>query len=101
MAKSGLTMDEIRAWGGDAVFAQGLEMVSKGAVVAVSYNAGLKTICGEIERRDGCVMSINLKRDEKGCIESHCPCHQNQMLGQICHHVVALGIALVIVETEG
>ena len=101
MAKSGLTLDEVRAWGGDEVFSQGLEMVSKEAVVSVSYNADSKTVSGKFEGSDGWKVHIFFVLKENGGIESHCPCYQNQKLGRVCQHVVALGIALAIAETEG
>ena len=96
MAKSGLTLDGIKAWGGDELFMQGLEIVNKGDVFSISYNAGTRTVSGEFRRPDGWDMPVSFVLKENGGIEPHCPCYQNQVQGRVCPHVVALGIAAAI-----
>ena len=100
MIKSGLTIDEIRSWGGTEVFNQGLAMVNAGDVVSVEYDDDTVTVSGKIVRPDGWEMPVSLKLREKGRIESHCPCYQNQKLGQVCPHVTALGIARAVLEMD-
>ena len=100
MVKSGLTIDEIRSWGGSEVFNQGLAMVNAGDVVSVEYDDDTVTLSGKIARPDGWEMPVSLKLKEKGRIESRCPCYQNQKLGQVCPHVTALGIARAVMEMD-
>ena len=100
MVKSGLTLDEIKGWGGPEVFNQGLAMVNSGDVVSVEYDDNDVSISGKIAKPDGWEMPVSLKLKEKGRIESRCPCFQNQKLGQVCAHVVALGIAQTVLEMD-
>ena len=100
MATSGITREEIVSWGGPEVFDQALAIVNAGDVTAVSYDDDTVTISGKIERPDGWEMPVSFKLREKGRIESHCPCYQNQKLGQVCPHVVALAIAQMVLEAD-
>ena len=100
MISSGITREEILAWGGPEVFAQGMAIVNAGDVLEVEYDDEQVTISGRIARPDGWAMPVSLKLREHGRIESHCPCYQNQRLGQVCAHVVALGIAQMVLESD-
>ncbi len=100
MTKSGITRKEIENWGGPEVFNQALAIVNSGDVKSVEYDDDKVMISGKIERPDGWEMPVSLTLREHGRIESHCPCFTNQRLGQVCPHVVAIGIAQMVVEME-
>ncbi|MCR5415149.1 MAG: DEAD/DEAH box helicase [Kiritimatiellae bacterium] len=98
MVKSGITRDEIIAWGGPTVFNQALALCNSGDVRDVKYDDETVSISGKIERPDGWAMPVSLTLKERGRIESHCPCYDNQKYGRVCPHVVAIGIALSVME---
>ncbi len=100
MIKSGITQDEIIQWGGAEVFNQALTLVNAGDVVSVHYDDNALTISGKIAQPSGWEMPVSLKLKERGRIQSHCPCYTNQKLGQVCPHVVALGIAQMVLEMD-
>ena len=100
MTRSGITQAEIIQWGGPEVFNQALSLCNSGDVIGVKYDDGKLEISGKIERPDGWEMPVSLTLREKGRITSHCPCYQNQKLGLVCPHVVALGIAQMVHEME-
>ncbi len=100
MIKSGITHEEVVKWGGADVFNQALALVKSGDVSDVEYDDETVTIRGKIARPDGWDMPVSLTLKAQGRIESHCPCYQNQKLGQVCPHVVALGIARAVLEMD-
>ncbi|MGN0854141.1 MAG: SNF2-related protein [Kiritimatiellia bacterium] len=100
MARSGITQDELIKWGGPEVFNQALGLCNSGDVTDVTYDDEKVSISGKIARSDGWAMPVSLTLAEQGRIVSHCPCYQNQKLGQVCPHVVALGIAQMVMEME-
>ncbi len=100
MIKSGITREEIENWGGAETFNQALALVNSGDVTSVAYDDETVTIRGKIARPDGWEMPVSLTLKERGRIASHCPCYQNQKLGQVCPHVVALGIAQFVLEMD-
>ena len=100
MIKSGITREEIVRWGGADVFNQALAIVNSGDVKSVRYDDDTVTISGKIERPDGWEMLVSFVLKEQGRIESHCPRYQNQKLGQVCPHVVALAIAQMVLEAD-
>ncbi len=100
MTKSGITKDELVGWGGAEVFNQALALCNSGDVRDVEYDDDTVTISGKIGRPDGWGMPVSLVLKEKGRIESHCPCYANTKLGQVCPHVVAIGIAQMVMEAE-
>ena len=100
MIRSGITREEIVRWGGADVFNQALAIVNSGDVKSVRYDDDTVTISGKIERPDGWEMPVSFVLKEQGRIESHCPCYQNQKLGQVCPHVVALAIAQMVLEAD-
>ena len=100
MITSGITRDEVIQWGGPEVFNQALALVNSGDVVKVEYDDEAVEIRGKIDQRNGWEMPVSLTLREHGRIESHCPCIKNQKWGQVCEHVVALGLALSVLEEE-
>ena len=100
MVKSGITKDELIKWGGDEVFNQALALCNSGDVTDVRYDDDTVSISGKIEQPSGWAMPVSLSLKPGGRIESHCPCITNQRYGQVCPHVVALGIATMVREME-
>ena len=45
-------------------------------------------------------MPVKFKLEAGGRIHSECPCITNQKYGQVCPHVVAIGLALTILEMD-
>ncbi len=100
MVKSGITQDEVISWGGAEVFNQALALCNSGKVHAVRYDDSALTVSGTIELADGHEMSTAFRLEAKGRIRSMCPCATNQRYGMVCAHVVALGLALAIMEMD-
>ena len=100
MIKSGITQEEIIKWGGAEVFNQALAICNSGDVKSVEYDDDKLLISGKIEQPNGWEMPVSLTLKAQGRIQSHCPCYTNQKLGQVCPHVVAVAIALMVKEME-
>ena len=100
MVSSGITRDELIKWGGDEVFNQGLALCNAGDVSDVKYDDETLTVSGKIEQPNGWAMPVKFKLDAGGRIKSECPCVTNQRYGQVCPHVVAIGIALMVMEMD-
>ena len=100
MVKSGITKEELIEWGGPDVFNQALALCNSGDVTGVVYDDESVSISGKIEQPSGWAMPVSLSLKPGGRIESHCPCVTNQKFGQVCPHVVALGIAVMVQEME-
>lgn len=100
MIKSGITQEEIIKWGGAEVFNQALAICNCGDVKSVEYDDDKLLISGKIEQPNGWEMPVSLTLKAQGRIQSHCPCYTNQKLGQVCPHVVAVAIALMVKEME-
>ncbi len=100
MPTSGITRSELIKWGGPTVFNQALAIVNAGDVVEAEYDDEKLEIRGRIMKGDNWAMplSLQLMRDER--VKSNCPCRMNKEYGQICPHVVALGIAILIKDEE-
>ena len=64
------------------------------------YDKDTLTVSGKIEQPDGWEMPVSFVLRENSTIFSKCPCYANQKLGQVCQHVVAIGIALMVCEME-
>ena len=99
MLTSGITLDELRKWGGDEAFSQGLAIANSGDVFDVTYDDETLIVAGKI-RKPGWDMKVSFKLEPGGRIRSFCPCERNQRYGMVCDHVLAIGIALVAMETE-
>ena len=100
MAKSGITQQELIQWGGPGVFNQALGIVNSGDVTKAEYNDDTLEIRGKIEQPSGWEMPVSFHLEPGGRIKSACPCMQNQKYGQVCAHVVALGIAVMVKEMD-
>jgi superfamily II DNA or RNA helicase len=100
MVKSGITQQELIQWGGPGVFNQALAIVNSGDVIAAEYDDDRLEIRGKIEQPNGWEMKVSFHLEPGGRIKSACPCMQNQKYGQICPHVVALGIAVMVKEMD-
>lgn len=100
MVRSGITKDELVQWGGVDVFNQALALVNSGDVTKAEYDDDKLEIRGKIEQRDGWEMPVSFHLEPGGRIKSACPCAANQRYGQICPHVVALGIAVMVQEMD-
>ena len=98
--KSGVSKEELIAWGGSEVFNKALALCNSGDVKDVTYDDDTLVIAGKIEQPDGWAMPVSLKLLPGGRIKSMCPCITNQRDGKICPHVVALGIARMVMEMD-
>ena len=98
--KSGITREELIGWGGPEVFNQALALCQSGDVTDVSYDDETLLVSGKIEQPSGWAMPVSFKLEPGGRIKSNCPCVTNQKYGQVCPHVVAIGLALSIQEME-
>ncbi len=100
MVKSGISREELESWGGKDVFNQGLALCNSGDVTDVRYDDETLTVSGKILQRGGWAMPVSFTLERASCIRSHCPCAANQRYGRICEHVLAVGIALWVMEAE-
>ena len=100
MIRSGITQSELVQWGGPDVFSQALAIVNSGDVTAAEYDDDKLEIRGKIEQPNGWEMPVKFHLEPGGRIKSGCPCMQNQKYGQICAHVVALGIVIMVKEMD-
>ena len=100
MAKSGITLKEVEGWGGTETFRQAMAIVNSGDVAAAEYDDEALEIRGRIEQPDGWEMPVSFHLEPGGRIKSKCPCRTNVQYGQICPHVVALGIAVAVEEMD-
>ena len=100
MVKSGISQEEIIAWGGSAVFNQGLKIVQDGLVTDVSYDDDKLMVHGKITQPSGWGMPVSFKLKPGGSVFSYCPCDINRTKAQICPHVTAVAIALMVSEMD-
>ncbi|MBQ4470935.1 MAG: SNF2 helicase associated domain-containing protein [Kiritimatiellae bacterium] len=100
MTRSGITQDELVQWGGAEVFNQALAIVNSGDVTSAEYDDDKLEISGKIAQSSGWEMPVKFHLEPGGRIKSACPCMQNQKYGQICPHVVAIGIAIMVKEMD-
>ena len=98
--KSGITHEEIIKWGGQEVFNQALALCNSGDVSDVKYDDDTLVISGKILQPSGYQMPVSLKLKPNGRIDSMCPCPTNQRFGRVCPHVVAIGIAQMVMEMD-
>lgn len=92
MTPADFTNDILIGWGGGEVFNQALNIVQHGAVLRAEWDDVDHVISGELAGASGYPMKTSFEVLDDGTVISHCPCRANQMLGQVCPHVVALGI---------
>ena len=100
MVKSGISREELIGWGGPEVFNQALALCNSGDVSDVRYDDDTLTGSGKIEQPSGWAMPVKFKLEAGGRIHSNCPCETNQRYSQVCPHVVAIGLALSIMELD-
>lgn len=100
MVSSGITRDELIGWGGEDVFNQALALCNAGDVLEANYDDDSLEISGKITLPTGWAMPVRFKLERGGRIHSQCPCATNQKYGQVCPHVVALGIAVMVKEMD-
>ena len=100
MVTSGITREELIGWGGAETFNQAVALCNSGDVTAVAYDDETLTVSGKIEQPSGWAMPVRFRLEAGGRIRSECPCITNQRYGQVCPHVVAVGLALSILEEE-
>lgn len=98
MITSGITQEEIIGWGGSEVFSQALALCNSGDVLCASYDDDSLVISGKILQGGGYEMPVSFKLMPGGRIKSMCPCAKNRLYGQVCAHVVALGIKVMVDE---
>ena len=99
-ATSGLTRDEIISWGGTEVFNQAVALCNSGDVKDVSYDDDSLVVSGKIAQPGGWDMPVRFRLERAGRIRSECPCMKNQKYGMVCEHVVAIGLALHLMELD-
>lgn len=92
MTPADFTNDVLIGWGGADVFNQALNLAQHGAVLRAEWDDVDHIISGELAGASGYPMKTSFEVLDDGTVISHCPCRANQMLGQVCPHVVALGI---------
>ncbi len=95
MKPSDLTIETLISWGGDSVFNRALKMAHSGKVVSASWNAQTHEVSGKIATPTGWDMPVKFDLLDNGTIKSKCPCRDNQEYGQVCPHVVAIGLLLM------
>ena len=100
MVKSGISREELIGWGGPEVFNQALALCNSGDVTDARYDDDTLTVSGKIEQPSGWAMPVKFKLAAGGRIHSNCPCETNQRYSQVCPHVVAIGLALSIMELD-
>ena len=92
MTPADFTNDILIGWGGGDVFNQALHLAQQGGVLRAEWDDVDHVISGKVSGPTGYPMEVSLEVLDDGTIISHCPCRMNQMYGQVCPHVVALGI---------
>ena len=92
MTPADFTNDLLISWGGAEVFNQALNLVQHQNVLRAEWDDVEHIIRGELTGPTGYPMKTSLSVLDDGTIISHCPCRTNQQYGQVCPHVVALGI---------
>jgi superfamily II DNA or RNA helicase len=98
MKPSELTKAGLMKWGGEAVYHQAEALVKRGGVLKAEMKDD-GWITGIIARETGEVHTkLRVLTPER--IDSHCPCFTNRHSGQVCMHVVALGINLMMRYTD-
>ena len=98
--RSGITREMLESWGGQSVFAMGLSLCNAGDVSDVRYDAAKRLVSGKVRQSGGWEMDVGFTLEKSGYVLSHCPCAKNRRLGLICEHVVAVGLALWVIESE-
>jgi len=93
-----LTRAMLLKWGGKDVYQQAEFLVKKGAVKKAEISEDL--ISGIIARESASDLHTKLRVLERGDVESHCPCYTHRNQGLICPHIVALGISVMLRNSD-
>ena len=100
MGRTGLKSEQIREWGGDAVFGQALAICNSGDVRDVAYDEEARIVSGRVLTPGGGDVDTAFELRPNGDVRSRCPCVENQRYGRICAHVAALALAKCLMEEE-
>ena len=92
MTPADFTNEILIGWGGAEVFNQALNLAQRGGVLRAEWDDVEHVISGEIAGPSGYPLKSSLEVLDDGTVISHCPCRMNQEYGQVCPHIVALGI---------
>lgn len=92
MTPADFTSDILIGWGGGDVFNQALNLVQHGGVLKAEWDDVEHVISGELAGASGYPLKLSFEVLDDGTVISRCPCRMNQEYGQVCPHVVALGI---------
>jgi superfamily II DNA or RNA helicase len=98
MKPTDLTKAGLMKWGGEAVYQQAEALVKRGGVLKAEMKDD-GWLSGIIARETGEVYTkLRVLSPER--IDSQCPCFTNRQSGQVCQHVVALGIHVMMRYTD-
>ena len=100
MVKCGLTKEQLIAWGGTLIFNDGLLLCHEGRVKKVAYDPEKHELSGKIEQLSGWEMPVVCRILPGNRVKSECPCRMNREYGKICSHVLAIGIAQMVMEMD-
>ena len=92
MTPADFTTELLVSWGGDECFASAVSLARQNAVTEASWDDVDHVIKGKISRSDGWAMPVSVEVPDDGSIRPHCPCRTCSEYGQVCPHVVALGL---------
>ena len=96
MTPADFTTDLLVSWGGSDCFNAALALAKQNAVTEAHWDDVDHVISGKIAQHGGWEMPVSLEVLDDGTIISHCPCRTNSEFGQVCPHVVALGLHQMI-----
>ena len=92
MTPADFTPELLQSWGGNDCFNAALSLAKQNAVAEARWDDVDHVISGKISRPDGWGMPVSLEVLDDGTIIPHCPCRTCAEYGQVCSHVVALGL---------
>ena len=92
MTPADFTPELLQSWGGSDCFNAALSLAKQNAVAEAHWDDVDHVISGKISRPDGWGMPVSLEVLDDGTIIPHCPCRTCSEFGQVCSHVVALGL---------
>ncbi|MFO7936897.1 MAG: SNF2-related protein [Kiritimatiellia bacterium] len=93
-----LTKAILIKWGGRDIYRQAELLVAKGGVKRADINGD--DISGIIARDTAVDLHTSLTVLSGGRVDSHCPCYTNRHNFQICPHIVALGITIMMRHSD-
>lgn len=72
----------------------------EGHVKQVAFNPETQEFSGKIQLISGWDMPVTFQLQPGNRVKSNCPCRANRDWGQICPHVLAIGIAQMVMEMD-